>query len=60
MKPYEAVIIFRSSIDTERIDAAIAKIEKKIRELGGIDMNTTRWGIKKLAYPVKKAKNDTE
>lgn len=60
MKPYEAIIIFRSSVATEKIDASVSKFEKKIKDVGGTDVIVTRWGMKKFAYPVKKAKNDTE
>lgn len=60
MKPYEAIVIFKSTTATEKIDAAVAKFEKKIRDSGGTDIATSKWGIKKLAYPIKKAKNDTE
>lgn len=60
MKLYEAIIIFNPIIKEDKIDASVAKIEKKIKDTGGTDINITKWGMKKLASRVKKLKNSTE
>lgn len=60
MKPYEAIMIFNPSISEDKIDASIAKFEKKIKDSGGTDIITAKWGSRKLASPIKKAKKVTE
>lgn len=60
MKPYEAIIIFNSSIPEDKIDASVNKFEKKIKDAGGTDINVAKWGVKKLASPMWKAKKSSE
>ena len=60
MKPYEAVIIFNPALTEEKIDSAVAKFEKKIKESGGADISVSKWGMKKLAARLKKAKKSNE
>ncbi len=60
MKPYEAIVIFNSGITEDKIDASIAKFEKKIKDSGGTDVATAKWGTRKLASPMKKAKKASE
>ena len=60
MKPYEAIIIFNPAVTEDRIDASISKFEKKIKDSGGIDTITAKWGTRKLASTIKKAKKATE
>ena len=55
MKPYEAILIFDPKIQEDKIDASVAKFEKKIKDSGGTDLVTAKWGMKKLATPIKKA-----
>ena len=55
MKPYEAILIFDPKIQEDKIDASVAKFEKKIKDSGGTDLVTAKWGMKKLAAPIKKA-----
>jgi small subunit ribosomal protein S6 len=60
LKPYEAIIIFNSVLPEDKRDASILKFEKKIKDAGGIDINTEKWGMKKLASPMKSAKKSSE
>ena len=60
MKPYEAIIVFNPAVTEDRIDASIAKLEKKIKDSGGADMITAKWGTRKLASTISKAKKVTE
>jgi small subunit ribosomal protein S6 len=60
LKPYEAILIFNPAVTEDRIDASISKFEKKIKDSGGTDMITAKWGAKKLASTIKKAKKATE
>jgi small subunit ribosomal protein S6 len=60
LKPYEAIIIFNSVTPEEKIDASIAKFEKKVKDFGGTDVVTAKWGTRKLASPMKKGKKATD
>jgi small subunit ribosomal protein S6 len=60
LKPYEAIIIFNSGITEDKIDVSIAKFEKKIKDSGGTEIATAKWGTRKLASPMKKAKKASE
>jgi small subunit ribosomal protein S6 len=60
LKPYEAIIIFNSVTTEDKIDASIAKFEKKIKDSGGTDVATAKWGTRKLASPMKKAKKASD
>ena len=57
MKEYELAVIFVATLEEEKIDQEIAKLttllEKEKCEIARID----KWGIKKLAYPIKKQEN---
>ena len=55
MKPYEAILIFDPRIQEDKVDLSVAKFEKKIKDSGGTDLVTAKWGMKKLATPIKKA-----
>jgi len=60
LKPYEAVIIFNPNMTEDKIDVSISKFEKKLKESGGTDISTAKWGLKKLLSTIKKAKKVTE
>ena len=57
MKEYELAVIFDATLEEENIDQEIAKLttllEKEKCEIARID----KWGVKKLAYPIKKQDN---
>ena len=57
MKEYELAVIFVATLEEEKIDQEIAKLttllEKEKCEIVRID----KWGVKKLAYPIKKQEN---
>ncbi len=57
MKEYELTVIFVATLEEEKIDQEIAKLttllEKEKCEIAKID----KWGVKKLAYPIKKQDN---
>ena len=54
MKEYELAVIFDATLEEEKVDQEIAKLttllEKEKCEIARID----KWGVKKLAYPIKK------
>jgi len=57
LKEYELAVIFDATLEEEKIDQEIAKLttllEKEKCEIARID----KWGVKKLAYPIKKQDN---
>jgi len=57
LKEYELTVIFVATLEEEKIDQEIAKLttllEKEKCEIARID----KWGVKKLAYPIKKQDN---
>jgi small subunit ribosomal protein S6 len=60
LKPYEAIIVFNPAVTEDRIDASLAKLDKKIKDSGGADIVTAKWGTRKLASIISKAKKVTE
>jgi len=57
LKNYELVVIFDPSLEEEAIDKELSKItsliEKEKCKVSDID----KWGVRKLAYPIKKQEN---
>ncbi len=57
MKNYELVVIFDPSLEEEAVDKELSKItsliEKEKCKVSDID----KWGVRKLAYPIKKQEN---
>ena len=54
MKEYELAVVFDATLEEEKIDQEIAKLttllEKEKCEIARVD----KWGVKQLAYPIKK------
>jgi ribosomal protein S6 len=53
-------MIFNPSITEDKIDSMLGKFEKKVKESGGTDVNIAKWGMRRLASSIKKAKNSQE
>ena len=57
MKEYELAVIFSATLEEDKVDQEIAKLttllEKEKSEITRID----KWGVKKLAYPIKNQEN---
>jgi small subunit ribosomal protein S6 len=57
LKEYELAVIFDATLEEEKVDQEIAKLttllESEKCEIARID----KWGVKKLAYPIKKQEN---
>jgi small subunit ribosomal protein S6 len=50
------MLIFDPDLGEERIGAILSKIEGKIKSLGGGVEKTDKWGVRRLASMVKRAK----
>ena len=51
---YELVYILQPKLDDDGIQAAMDKINDVITNGGGEVVSTERWGMRKLAYPIKR------
>lgn len=60
MNPYELILIMDPRLGEEKIGQQIAKVEEKIRSLGGEVEKTEKWGTKALASMMKKVRNLTQ
>ena len=60
MKDYEVVIIFKNSINEERVDALVARFAKKVNDNGGEFIGVDKMGRKRLPYRFQKHKNDKD
>ena len=54
MKLYELTVIIDSSLDESTIQTEIEKIENRITDSNGKIHRLDRWGLKRLAYEIKK------
>lgn len=54
MPLYEHVFLARQDIQTAQVDAISAEITATIEEMGGKVTKTEYWGLKNLAYRIKK------
>ena len=56
MRRYEMISIFRPGLGEEAVAAIVENTRKIIENDQGTVINFARWGMKKLAYPIKKEK----
>ncbi len=54
MRRYELIFILRSNLGEEEIKKVVDYSQKIITDEGGSIIELNRWGMKKLAYPIKK------
>jgi len=54
MRRYETIFIVKSSTGEDEITAIIDKVESIITGDGGTVLTVDKWGLKKLAYLIKK------
>jgi len=56
MRSYETILIVRPNANEELIAGIVDKITKTIQEGQGSLLKVDKWGLRKLAYQVKKEK----
>ena len=54
MRRYETIIIIRPNVAEDEIDAVINKTNSIIESDGGTIISIDKWGLRKLAYLIKK------
>ena len=55
MSNYELIYIVHPDVSDEGLPGEVSKVNDLITKLGGSVSETTQWGRKKMAYPIKKA-----
>ena len=53
MKTYEMLYVLDSALTDEGKDGFVKKFEDIVVSLNGKVVSTDKWGVKKLAYPIK-------
>ena len=53
MKTYEMLYVLDASLSDEAKESFTAKFEAIVANGGGTVVSTDKWGVKKLAYPIK-------
>lgn len=56
MQNYESIVIVRSTLSEEEINAVLAKIREIIEKAGGTVLQAEGWGKRRLAYEIKREK----
>ena len=54
LNKYESIYIVNPDVDAEGIKGLVEKFNALIESEGGKVTETNEWGMKKLAYPIKK------
>jgi small subunit ribosomal protein S6 len=55
MRDYELVAIISPELDEDAVSEIIDKLSRSIDSRGGVVEGVDKWGIRKLAYPIKKS-----
>ncbi len=53
---YEAMILINPDLDSEGVERVIEDIKKVVSSLGGEILKVEPWGLRDLAYPIKRKK----
>lgn len=56
-RTYESVIIINAALEDDQVEATISRMQETITTHGGELIEVDKWGRKRLAYPIKKAKS---
>ena len=54
MRRYETIVILRPGLSEDEVSAVIDKATETITSFDGSIVENDKWGLKKLAYPIKK------
>jgi len=54
MRDYELVAIISPELDEEGVSEIVDKVSRSIDSRGGVVERVDKWGMRKLAYPMKK------
>ncbi len=57
MRIYEGLFILRPELEEEQVKKILSQVEKLIQDTGGKILQKEEWGVRKLAYPIKKCED---
>lgn len=57
MRNYEIMLIFDASLEEDAIEKELQKITSIIEKGNGSIIDSQKWGVRKLAYPIKRQEN---
>ena len=57
MRNYEIMLIFEASLEEDAIEKELKKVTSIIEKGKGSVTDSQKWGIRKLAYPIKHQEN---
>ena len=60
MNKYEAICAFHPNTGEEKMEALLARFEKKIKDNGGEYQNTEKMGLRRLSFTLRKNKGVKE
>lgn len=53
---YELTYVLRPDVPTQHVDATTTKVSDVVKKVKGKVVKTEQWGLRTLAYPIKKHK----
>lgn len=53
MRDYEAMVVLNPSLEGEKLETAITKIEKLLKKSKNEVAKVDKWGKRKLSYPIE-------
>ena len=56
-RTYESVAIINATLEDDQIESTISRMQETITTHGGEILDLDKWGRKRLAYPINKAKS---
>jgi len=56
-RTYESVAIINAALEDEQVESTISRLQETITTHGGEIIEVDKWGRKRLAYPIRKAKS---
>lgn len=56
-RTYESVAIINATLEDDQIESTISRMQETITTHGGEMLDLDKWGRKRLAYPINKAKS---
>lgn len=57
IRTYESVVVLNAALEDDQIESILKRIEEIITSNGGEILDIDKWGRKRLAYPIQKAKS---
>ncbi|MCX5725959.1 MAG: 30S ribosomal protein S6 [Candidatus Saganbacteria bacterium] len=60
MNSYDCICVFGPKTKEEKTNAILLKLEKIIKDGGGEVVKVEKWGLRRLPFRFKKAKNEQE